>query len=585
LSAALGATGCIVEKSKMPDVFDRDLQRLGILGGKCLSPSPKRQLSAELLVIVLAILLPLGLACWRVATDSLTDKAILSLDWPEARRPGASVEVNGVARVIPPSGQLEYVVPPGEIRVSLDVPGYKPFEQTVFAKARQNTLVHIPWDELDVTNQLPDAGLQTAATGASSAPATIVANISPSPAAPQVENHTAISPPAGPSAPAQNNIAAASPLNQSSPSIIPSRTVESAASAAQAANASPSQVLPLGRIVPAGKIVAVRPALPVRNVMLAVRGAPAADVAPTQEKQETGVAEVPSLDRTVGISSSSGSPKLATASDLAAASMKPIEVAADAETDRLVGEAWGLIDRGDYDLGRSRLLKARERSRTDPRVDFSLGLLDGMVNADWASAEKKLADCVRRNPDNVPLLNNLAVAELHNRRDMEAAKHWKTIVSQHAATAEVVQNLGRARYLIKLEDNRKNAAVLKTLDDLYAEVAVAASLSARPEAGFRIMGLLLADGTSVGWSNPRRMIDTSPLVVASAPASSHATASSPGTTGSGNSKAGGVAPMGNDPRASQAGAVQSGAFPSGAGGYPTSNPNAPGSLRYGRTRY
>jgi Flp pilus assembly protein TadD len=340
-----------------------------------------------------------------------------------------------------------------------------------------------------------------------------------------------------------------------------------------------AQIVPAGTVVPAGSVV------PVRNIMLAFRSAPAAGVAApigdvaAQEEQGKAVPEVPSLDN----AGSSSSPTIATTTDLASATMKPIELSADPETDRLVTEAWKLIERGDNDAGRSKLLKAREHDRTDPRADFSLALLDGMVNGDWASAAKRLSDCLRRNPDNVPLLNDLAVAQMHSHRDADAAKHWKTIVSQHAATVEVMRNLGRARYLIKLEDSRKSAAVLKTLDGLCSDAAVGTSLSSKPEPGFCIMGLLLADGRTLGWSNPRRMFDTSPLTSSSANPSSRATASGPGAAN--GAKPGTGVPVSNDPRAWQAGAVQPGAYRPGAAGYQPQTPNGPASARYGRIRF
>lgn len=180
--------------------------------------------------------------------------------------------------------------------------------------------------------------------------------------------------------------------------------------------------------------------------------------------------------------------------------VKPIAILADVELERLLTEAWGLIERGDVEPGRSKLLDARKAGRGDPRADFSLGLLDGLSHDDWASAEKRFAECVRCDPTNVPSLNNLAIAQWHNRHEVQAVKHWKTIVEQHAATPEVVQNLGRVRYLAKQGKARVTGALVKSLDDLYTEAAVATSWSFQAQTGFRVMALQLADGRSVGKS-------------------------------------------------------------------------------------
>jgi hypothetical protein len=275
--------------------------------------------------------------------------------------------------------------------------------------------------------------------------------------------------------------------------------------------------------------------------------------------------------------------------------VKAIAVVADPELDRLVGEAWGLIERGDYDPGRSRLLEARKRGRGDPRADFSLGLLDGLIDRDWAAAEKRFAECVRCDPTNVPSLNNLAIAQVHNKREMQAVKQWKTIVDQRAATPDVVQNLGRVRALLKEGKIRSTASLVKSLDDLYTEAAVATSWSFRPQGGFSVMALQLPDGRTVGWADVRKMeygVSSSAAPAGSRPAGSASSVPTPGTQVPGNSRPGPVGPGPIDPRmrffgpypAGAAGAVGPGAVdprvqasaanPPGAGGpaSPGSNP-------------
>jgi hypothetical protein len=172
--------------------------------------------------------------------------------------------------------------------------------------------------------------------------------------------------------------------------------------------------------------------------------------------------------------------------------------------------------------------------------------LDGLTSRDWASAEKRFADCLRRDPENVPSLNNLAIAQFHNKREAQAVKHWKTILEQRAATPEVVQNLGRFRHLIKEGTARGSSALVKSLDELYTEASVATSWSFQPQAGFRLMALALADGRQVGWNDVRKM-----EVQAAASAVS---GSSPATP----SQSGGAIPGTPAPGASTAGPVRRG---------------------------
>ena len=247
--------------------------------------------------------------------------------------------------------------------------------------------------------------------------------------------------------------------------------------------------------------------------------------------------------------------------------VKPIAIIADAELERLLTEAWGLIERGAVEPGRSKLLDARKAGRGDPRADFSLGLLDGLSHHDWASAEKKFVECVRCDPTNVPSLNNLAIAQWQNRHEVQAVKHWKTIVEQHAATPEVVQNLGRVRHLVKQGKARVTSALVKSLDELYTDAAVAASWSFQAQAGFRVMALQLADGRSVGWSDVRKM-DYTPPPTAAESAASRPTASPPNTP---------------YPGAAVPGAYGPGAFPRGPidPRMQPYNPYAPGVPGYG----
>ena len=61
--------------------------------------------------------------------------------------------------------------------------------------------------------------------------------------------------------------------------------------------------------------------------------------------------------------------------------VKPVSVESDPEVERLLLEGWGLINRGDGDLGRARLQIALGINREDPRVEFSLGSWTGCSTA------------------------------------------------------------------------------------------------------------------------------------------------------------------------------------------------------------
>jgi hypothetical protein len=216
-------------------------------------------------------------------------------------------------------------------------------------------------------------------------------------------------------------------------------------------------------------------------------------------------------------------------------------VSASPEVEQLLNEAWGLIERGDLGPGRTRLLAARKADQADFRADFSLGLLDALTKQDWDSAGKHFADCLRRDRENIPALNNLAVVLVQNKREGDSAKHWRAIVNQQPAVAEVVQNVGVVRHLMEEGMIRKNNALSKSLDRMYTEAAVATSTTCQPQAGFRFMALSLSDGRSVGFSNPKKMqlaawspAPTATAAEPSRPAGPQPAARDPGTAGAAN---------------------------------------------------
>ena len=178
--------------------------------------------------------------------------------------------------------------------------------------------------------------------------------------------------------------------------------------------------------------------------------------------------------------------------------VRPMAVIDDPENDRLIAEAWDLFDRGDYGPGWLRLTEAAKVSRDDPRAAFSLGLVDAVVNQDWRSAEEHFAACVRCDPENVPSLNNLAIARIFNCDVGGALRHWRTILEQRGATSEVVQNLGCVRLLIQQDLVKKRNSFVKLLDNLYADAAVATATSFETKSGFHLMALTLPDGQLLG---------------------------------------------------------------------------------------
>jgi hypothetical protein len=189
------------------------------------------------------------------------------------------------------------------------------------------------------------------------------------------------------------------------------------------------------------------------------------------------------------------------------APIQSIAATLDLDLENALTNAWGLIERGDQDLGRRVLLDTRRTNKTDIRTDFSLGLLDSLLNHNWQSAEKHFAECVRREPQNVASLNNLAIVRLRLTWDKSALRPWEMILAE-GAPAEVLQNLGRVRFVLQGGRLPSNPALAEAVDQLYLKASIATGAGAQPRTGFLFMGLTLDDGRTVGWSDAKKYEDT-----------------------------------------------------------------------------
>jgi hypothetical protein len=469
--------------------MDQNIHRPMATSCKKQQSSDKKKPSTELIIIVAAMMLPVVILCVRLIGDSPAKKAADGLEQPaefrEANRPATSIASSQTAdggRDASNGAAAE------ETRAAVAIAGTNeaPVEKTLAkTPSRQNA---------------PAANGRPAA--ATAAPAGAVAQ-NPIPASAAVSRGAAIITPG----PAATNTPASGVPNTVQ-RVLPPGSVGGKSSVSPGNNAATaSRAITVNRVQAAG-------------ATSATTGAPAAANMPGATKVTGGPINPPSSNKKAATSNVAPLPQ-ATATSAGKPAAKPAAVSSSAQADRLIAEAWGLIERGDYDPGRIRLRDAR-KAGDDMRVDFSLGLLDALINKDWASAEKNFAACVRRNPDNAASLNNLAIANVHNRHESEAARHWKTIIDQKAATLEVVQNLGRTRLLVAQGEIRKSASLVKQLDELYTEAAVATSKSYSPQTGYRFMALESANGKPIGWSDARKMVDGAAVAVVSSKASQSA---------------------------------------------------------------
>jgi S1-C subfamily serine protease len=107
-----------------------------------------------------------------------------------------------------------------------------------------------------------------------------------------------------------------------------------------------------------------------------------------------------------------------------------------------------------------------EASRLDPdsiQADFLMGVVYGAIAKNDKKAQQHFEKCLKREPDNVSVLNNLAVSLAAQKKYSEAAKHWKTAAGKAPKMRALSQNIGS---LIALAGKNEAKIPSKTLNDL-----------------------------------------------------------------------------------------------------------------------
>lgn len=170
--------------------------------------------------------------------------------------------------------------------------------------------------------------------------------------------------------------------------------------------------------------------------------------------------------------------------------------------DLLVFEAYEKLQAGDYKATRTLLERA---SKTDPagiRADYILGMLNSPNLWNYAvAAERYFEIASRRDPENVEILNNLALSRVKLGRCSDAIDLWSTALLSDREVQPVVQNLGRfvkevsakrlvapklvADRALKLHDkavaDRKSVASDPRVGWLYSRVALPADEARRAD--------------------------------------------------------------------------------------------------------
>ncbi|HEX3657449.1 MAG TPA: hypothetical protein VHV55_16790 [Pirellulales bacterium] len=94
------------------------------------------------------------------------------------------------------------------------------------------------------------------------------------------------------------------------------------------------------------------------------------------------------------------------------------------------------------------------------RADFLTGVLYAVVSSDYLKSKQAFEKCAEREPDNVAVLNNLALVELKRGAAPHALAYWQKAI-EIEPNQHIVQNLGR---LLEQTGEKKITASKRSTD-------------------------------------------------------------------------------------------------------------------------
>lgn len=141
---------------------------------------------------------------------------------------------------------------------------------------------------------------------------------------------------------------------------------------------------------------------------------------------------------------------------------------------QLVAEAGRLIEVKQFGAAVSKLRKASKIDEESLRADFLLGLGYALIDCDAKKANRHFRECIRRDPQHISALNNLALSEVRLKKHTRALSHWRMALELAPASPEAIQNLGRLLNLLQQRRLHVPSQVQSQFTDLYAMASVAA---------------------------------------------------------------------------------------------------------------
>ena len=164
---------------------------------------------------------------------------------------------------------------------------------------------------------------------------------------------------------------------------------------------------------------------------------------------------------------------------------------AKTDADKLRKQAAAKIDHalefmrlGNNELARKTL---EDASRLDPdsiQADFLMGVVYGAIAKNDRKAQMAFEKCLKRDPDNVSVLNNLAVTLVFQKKYHEAAVCWKTAAANAPTMRALTQNIGSLITLAGKGEFKVPAKILEDLSETYEDLVTKHGNPRPTEIGF-----------------------------------------------------------------------------------------------------
>lgn len=112
----------------------------------------------------------------------------------------------------------------------------------------------------------------------------------------------------------------------------------------------------------------------------------------------------------------------------------------------------------------------RQASRIDPgstEAHQVIGLVYGWIDNNDRMATVAYKECLKRDPGNAVILNNLAISEFFSKRYNDALRHWTEAASRSPDTKIISQNLGSALSVVGQKNLRVSNNIAHEAGDIY----------------------------------------------------------------------------------------------------------------------